>query len=85
MLIEPDPSGSCSLLHDLIREVWAQGDRTTTEWVIEWLMHIIAYPGQKVGTSIAIRGGYGDGKGIVFETLMSKSWATCSCRSPTTA
>ena len=66
------PRGSCSLFHDLIHEVWAQGDRTITEWVLEWLMHIIAYPGQKVGTSIAIRGGYGDGKSIVFEALMSR-------------
>ena len=71
MLIEPDPSGSCSMLHELIKDVWAQGDETITEWVLEWLMHIIAHPGHKVGTSIAIRGGYGDGKSIVFEKLLS--------------
>ncbi len=72
MLIEPDASGSWSMLHDLIQEVWAQGDSQITEWVIEWLMHIIAFPGQKIGTSIAIRGGPGDGKSIVFEKLMSR-------------
>ena len=71
MLIEPDPSGSCSMFHELIKDVWAQGDETITEWVLEWLMHIIAHPGHKVGTSIAIRGGYGDGKSIVFEKLLS--------------
>ena len=32
-------------------------------------MHIIAYPGEKVETSIAIRGGYGDGKSVVFVLL----------------
>ncbi len=32
----------------------------------------LRYPGQKVGTSIAIRGGYGDGKTIVLENLMSR-------------
>jgi Family of unknown function (DUF5906) len=69
MLIEPDPSGSCSMLHELIKDVWAQGDQTIAEWVLEWLMHIIAHPGQKVGTSIAIRGGYGDGKSIVFKLM----------------
>ena len=71
MLIEPDESGSCSLLHDLIREVWTQGDETITEWVLEYLMHVIANPGEKVGTSIAIRGDPGDGKSIVAEKLMS--------------
>ncbi len=35
-------------------------------------MHIIARPGERVGTSIAIRGGQGDGKSIVFERLLSK-------------
>jgi hypothetical protein len=71
MLVAPDPSGSCSLLRKLIDEVWAQGDEPVTQWVMEYLMHIIAYPGQKIGTSIAIRGGYGDGKSIVFEKCLS--------------
>jgi hypothetical protein len=35
-------------------------------------MHIVAHPGEKVGTSIAIRGGPGDGKSIVCEHLMSR-------------
>ena len=70
MLVEPDPSGSCSLLYELFHDVWAQGDQAITDWVIEWLMHIIAYPGHKVDTSIAIRGGSGDGKSIV-KKLMS--------------
>ena len=70
MLVEPDPSGSCSLLYELFHDVWAQGDQTITDWVIEWFMHIIAYPGHKVDTSIAIRGGSGDGKSIV-KKLMS--------------
>jgi len=72
MLIEPDESGSCSMLYDLIREVWAQGDEQITEWVKEYFMHIVAHPGEKVGTSIAIRGGPGDGKSIVCEHLMSR-------------
>jgi hypothetical protein len=70
MLIEPNESGSCELFKDLIRDVWVQGDEATYQWVLEWLMHIIAYPGEKVSTSIAIRGDYGDGKSIVTEKLM---------------
>lgn len=70
-LVEPDESGSCSLLHELINEVWVQGDSALKEWVMEWLMHIIAYPGDKVGTALAIRGSHGDGKSIVTEKLLA--------------
>jgi hypothetical protein len=38
---------------------------------MEWLMHIVAYPGDKVGTSLAIRGVPGHGESIVFEKLLS--------------
>ena len=70
MLIEPDESGSCELFKKLIRDVWVQGDDTAYQWVLEWFMHIIAHPGAKVSTSIAIRGEYGDGKSIVTQKLM---------------
>lgn len=71
MQVLPDASGSCSMVWDLIDEVWCQGDRPTIEWVLEWLMHIIAHPGEKIGTCLAIRGEPGDGKSIVFERLLS--------------
>lgn len=71
MLIEPNPSGSYELMKELIRDVWVQGDEASYQWVLEFLMHIIAHPGEKVGTSLAIRGAYGDGKSIVTEKLMS--------------
>jgi hypothetical protein len=54
MLIDPDPSGSCALVHELIRDVWANGDDDTAQWVLEYLMHIIARPRDKPGTSIAV-------------------------------
>ncbi len=71
MLIEPDPSGSCSLLYELIEQVWASGDSDVAESIREWLMHTVAHPGEKIGTCVAIRGEPGDGKSIVFERLMS--------------
>jgi hypothetical protein len=71
MLVEPDESGCCDLFKQLMREVWAQGDEAVFQWVMEWFMHIIARPGTKVSTSIAIRGDYGDGKSIVTQQLMS--------------
>ena len=48
MLVEPDASGSCSLLHELIEQVWAGENADVAEWVLEWLMHIVAHPGEKV-------------------------------------
>ena len=69
MRIKPDPSASCSLFHELIREVWAHDILDVYSWIIEHLFHILAYPGEKIGTSIAIRGAYGDGKSIVFNLL----------------
>jgi hypothetical protein len=72
MLVAPDASGSCSLLRELVEDVWSQGDKQAAKWVWEYLLHIVAHPGDKVGTCIAIRGEPGDGKSIVFEQLMSK-------------
>lgn len=70
-LIQPDPSGSCDLFHDLLREVWVQGDTELFNWVLEYFMHPLRYPGDKVRTAIAIRGTHGDGKSIVTEKLMA--------------
>lgn len=70
-LIEPDPSGSCDLFHKLIREIWVQGDDALYQWVMEFFMHPLRFPGDKIGTSIAIRGTHGDGKSIVTEQLMA--------------
>lgn len=71
LLIEPDASGSCDLFKELLRDVWAHGDQIIYEWVLEWFMHIIAFPGEKVSTSIAIRGDYADGKSFPTERAMS--------------
>src|SRR5207253_1984018 len=70
MLVVPDASGSCSLFYDLIREVWTR-EEDAELWVTEQFMHMIRFPGEKVRTSMAIRGGYGDGKSIIAEKLMS--------------
>ena len=70
-LVAPDPSGSCSVFHDLLREVWVQGNTELFEWVLEYFMHPLRFPGDKVGTALAIRGTHGDGKSIVTEKLMA--------------
>jgi len=70
-LIEPDPSGSCDLFYKLLRDVWVQGDESLFQWVTEFFMHPLRFPGDKIGTSLAIRGTHGDGKSIVTEQLMA--------------
>ena len=64
-------AGSYDLLKKLLLEVWAHGDEELYRWVLEWFYDILAHPGRKCGTSIAIRGEYGDGKSIVTEQCMS--------------
>ena len=68
--IKPDPSGSCSLVYELLNDVWCQGDPQLFQYVCEWLMHIPAFPGEKTGTALIIRGEQGDGKSIIFDQFM---------------
>ena len=69
--VDPDPSGTCALLHDLIRDVWVQGDEDLLQWVVEYFMHPLRFPGDKVDTALAIRGTQGDGKSFITEKLMA--------------
>ena len=63
------PSGSCELFRELIFNVWASGNQELGEWLWEYLLHMVARPGERVRTSIAIRGSQGAGKSIVFEMM----------------
>lgn len=69
--VEADPSGCYDLLKDLFNDVWVQGNAELQEWVLEWFMHPLKFPGDKVDTALAIRGHVGDGKSIVTEKLMA--------------
>jgi hypothetical protein len=66
---EPCPSGSCDLFRELIFSVWADGDQEVGEWLWEYFLHLVARPGERIRTSIAIRGSQGAGKSIVFDML----------------
>ena len=63
------PSGSCDLFRELIFIVWADGDQDVGEWLWEYFLHLVAHPGERIRTSIAIRGSQGAGKSIVFDML----------------
>lgn len=67
---QPDSSGSCSLLYELLETVWCDGDLELFLFVREWLMHILAFPENKVGNALIVRGDQGEGKSIVFDEVM---------------
>ena len=67
--VDACPSGSCELFRELIFDVWASGNAELGEWLWEYLLHMVARPGERVRTSIAIRGSQGAGKSIVFEMM----------------
>ena len=69
MRVTPSPDGSCELFKSLIKEVWAAGDEEQYDWILEYLMHIFARPGERVRTSICIRGDGREGKSFVFKLL----------------
>jgi hypothetical protein len=60
MHVAPSSAGSCELFKQLIFDVWAGGDEQLGEWIWEYLLHLVARPGERVRTSIAIRGDGGE-------------------------
>ena len=72
MKVEAKAGGSCKLLRRLILEVWCAGDEKLAAWVWEWLQHAVARPWERADTAIAVRGGFGAGKSIVFGKVLKK-------------
>lgn len=74
-----DPS---SILNHLM-EVWCQGDVTAYNWLITYIANIFQNPGIKYPTAVAVIGGQGAGKSLVFEkglVPMATPYATVSQR-----
>lgn len=66
---EPDPDGDFSLLVEHIRENVAQGDESLERWIWAWFAQMFQQPGNKVGTSLALRGKQGTGKTVVGQHM----------------
>lgn len=66
---EPDPDGDFSLLIEHIRENVAQGDESLERWIWAWFAQMFQQPGNKVGTSLALRGKQGTGKTVVGQHM----------------
>jgi hypothetical protein len=68
--VEPKP-GDCTKFLAHVRDNICCGDPALYVWVIAWLADIFQNPGKKKGTSLALRGGQGAGKGIVGKIIGS--------------
>lgn len=66
---EPDPDGDFSLLVEHIRENVAQGDESLERWIWAWFAQMFQQPGNKVGTSLALRGKQGTGKTVIGQHM----------------
>lgn len=61
----PDANGDWSILQEHIRQNVAQGNESLERWVLAWFAQMMQQPGEKVGTSLAMRGKQGVGKTVV--------------------
>lgn len=59
--------GSWSLLRSHLLDNVCQGNHAHFTWVMTWLAQVVQQPGEKMGSSIAVRGHKGAGKSIVFD------------------
>lgn len=66
---EPDPDGDISLLVEHIKENVAQGDESLEKWIWAWFAQMFQQPGNKPGTSLALRGRQGTGKTVVGQHM----------------
>jgi len=68
--VDPRP-GDCSKFLAHLRDNVARGDEELFNWVVGWFAAIFQKPGEKVGTSLAIRGKMGTGKTKTGEVIGS--------------
>lgn len=69
--VKPSERGSCQRFLDHVAENVCDGDEQHFAWVMGWLAHIIQHPGEKSGTSLALRGKQGVGKTVIGNAVGS--------------
>lgn len=62
--VNPDPSASCKLFINHLRNVICDGDEEVFRWVEGWLADAVQNPDRKPGTALVMRGPEGTGKGL---------------------
>ena len=65
--MSPDDAMEPIIQH--ISDVITDGNQEHTEWVLDWLAHIVQRPEKKTEVCIVLYGSQGCGKGIIFEFL----------------
>lgn len=60
--VRPDPSASCGLILNHIRDVICDGDESCFRYLIGWIAHLVQRPGEKPGVALVLKGGKGAGK-----------------------
>jgi len=48
-----------------IEQIWCQGDEVLSNYVLDWLAHLLQFPEIKMGVALLVRGDHGAGKGII--------------------
>jgi hypothetical protein len=83
--VEPK-KGVCSIVHDLILDVIANGNHDKANFILDWLAHMVQRPWEKPGVALVLRGRKGTGKsllvGIVARAIgKSNTLTTASAKS----
>jgi hypothetical protein len=61
--------GDCGVVLNHLKEVWADNDNNLYFYIINWFAHAIQYPGEKIGTALAMNGQEGSGKGCILNLI----------------
>ena len=54
---------------DHIRTIWCKGNNELSEYLLNWMAHLIQFPGTKMCATPVLKGGQGAGKGIIVQIL----------------
>jgi hypothetical protein len=72
-----DPAGNADLIHQFVDEVIADGDMKKSEWLKNFLAHLLQHPEEKPGVMVVLLGAQGTGKGMFFRLLNKITRGSC--------
>lgn len=62
-------SASCALYLEHVRENICAGRKEVFEWLLDWIAHMIQFPGEKPSVAVVMRGREGVGKGVFMRAI----------------
>jgi Family of unknown function (DUF5906) len=68
--VEPKP-GNWSRMKAHIHDGVCSGNTEHFDYLLKWMAHGVQHPDQQIGIAVALRGGQGAGKGVLFRTYGS--------------